>query len=84
MTKKKNHSQLSPSDPNRWMNCPGSYNNVAIHTITFFKFDDEGNELENEDGTTKEFKLKSVRFKPLEYLCEDIDADCLEPIEDQS
>jgi len=60
------------------------YNNVAIHTITFFKFDDEGNELENEDGTTKEFKLKSVRFKPLEYLCEDINADYLEPIEDQS
>ena len=24
MTKKKNHSPLSPSDPNRWMNCPGS------------------------------------------------------------
>ena len=60
------------------------YNNVAIHTITFFKFDDEGNELENEDGTTKEFKLKSVRFKPLEYLCEDLDADYLEPIEGQS
>jgi len=84
MTNKKNHATFSPSDPNRWMNCPGSYNNVAIHTITFFKFDDEGNELENEDGTTKEFKLKSVRFKPLEYLCEDINADYLEPIEDQS
>jgi hypothetical protein len=26
MTKKKNHSQLSPSDPNRWMNCPGIKN----------------------------------------------------------
>ena len=60
------------------------YNNVAICRITFFKFDDEGNELENEDGTTKEFKLKSVRFKPLEYLCEDLDADYLEPIEGQS
>jgi len=60
------------------------YNNVAISRITFFKFDDEGNELENEDGTTKEFKLKSVRFKPLEYLCEDLDADYLEPIEGQS
>ena len=60
------------------------YNNVAINTITFYKFDDEGNELENEDGTTKEFKLKSVRFKPLEYLCEDLDADYLEPIEGQS
>ena len=60
------------------------YNNVEIFKLTFFKFDDEGNELENEDGTTKEFKLKSVRFKPLEYLCEDLDADYLEPIEGQS
>ena len=84
MTNKKNHATFSPSDSDKWMNCPGSYNNVAIHTITFFKFDDEGNELENEDGTTKEFKLKSVRFKPLEYLCEDLDADYLEPIEEQS
>jgi len=53
------------------------YNNVAIHTITFFKFDDEGNELENEDGTIKEFKLKPVRFKPIEYLCEDLDPEYL-------
>ena len=84
MIKKKNHATLSPSDSNRWRNCPGSYNNVAISRITFFKFDDEGNELENEDGTIKEFKLKPVRFKPLEYLCEDLDADYLEPIEGQS
>ena len=56
------------------------YNNVAISRITFYKFDDEGNELENEDGTIKEFDLKSVRFKPLEYLCEDLNADDLEEI----
>jgi len=53
------------------------YNNVAISRITFFKYDDEGNELENEDGTIKEFKLKSVRFKPIEYLCEDLDPEYL-------
>ena len=58
------------------------YNNVAIHTITFFKFDDEGNELENEDGTIKEFKLKSVRFKPIEYLCEDLDPEYLVEIKE--
>jgi hypothetical protein len=39
------------------------YNNVAINRITFYKFDDDGNELENEDGTIKEFKLKPVRFR---------------------
>jgi hypothetical protein len=58
------------------------YNNVAINRITFYKFDDDGNELENEDGTIKEFDLKSTRFIPLEYLCEDLDADDLEEIKE--
>jgi hypothetical protein len=52
------------------------YNNVAICRITFYKFDDDGNE-ENEDGTIKEFKLKPVRFKPIEYLCEDLNPEYL-------
>jgi hypothetical protein len=43
---------------------------------------ENGNEVENEDGTIKEFKIKdSVRFKPLEYLCEDLDVNQLEEIE---
>jgi hypothetical protein len=57
------------------------YNNVS-NAITFYKFDDDGNELLNEDGTIKEFDLKSTRFKPLEYLCEDLDADDLEEIKE--
>jgi hypothetical protein len=58
------------------------YNNVAVCNITFYKFDDDGNELLNEDGTIKEFDLKANRFKPLEYLCEDLDADDLEEIKE--
>jgi hypothetical protein len=58
------------------------YNNVAVCNITFYKFDDDGNELLNEDGTIKEFDLKAIRFKPLEYLCEDLDADDLEEIKE--
>jgi hypothetical protein len=58
------------------------YNNVAVCNITFYKFDDDGNELLNEDGTIKEFDLKAMRFKPLEYLCEDLDADDLEEIKE--
>ena len=46
--------------------------NVAVHRITFYKYDDDGNEVLNKDGTTKEFELKAIRFKPLEYLCEDL------------
>ena len=58
------------------------YNNVAVCYITFYKFDDEGNELLNEDGTIKEFDLKAIRFKPLEYLCEDLDPEYLVEIKD--
>ena len=53
------------------------YNNVSVCNITFYKFDDDGNELLNEDGTIKEFDLKAMRFKPLEYLCEDLDPEYL-------
>ena len=49
--------------------------------IKFYLVDDDGNELENKDGTTKEFRIKEgVRFKPLEYLCEDFDTNILEEI----
>ena len=54
--------------------------NVAVHRITFYKYDDDGNEVLNEDGTTKEFELKAMRFKPLEYLCEDLKVDDVEEI----
>ena len=52
---------------------------TSILDIKFYLLDEDGNEIENKDGTTKEFKLKDgVRFKPLEYLCEDLDIDMLE------
>ena len=54
--------------------------NVAVHKITFYKYDDDGNEVLNKDGTTKEFELKAMRFKPLEYLCECLDANDVEEI----
>ena len=49
--------------------------------IKFYLVDDDGNELENKDGTTKEFRIKEgFRFKPLEYLCEDFNTNILEEI----
>ncbi len=52
---------------------------TSVLDITFYLLDEDGNEIENKDGTTKEFKLKDgIRFKPLEYLCEDLDIDMLE------
>ena len=43
---------------------------VNVLDIKFYKYD--------EDGTTKEFKLKAMRFKPLEYLCEEMSIDDVE------
>jgi len=58
--------------------------NVSILDIKFYKYDDDGNELTNKDGTTKEFELKdNIRFKPLEYLCEGLDADMVKEIKEK-
>ena len=52
-----------------------------VSNIKFYLVDDDGNSLENEDGTDKEFELKDgIRFKPLEYLCENLDVNMLEEI----
>lgn len=49
-----------------------------IQDITFYKIDDEGNEVLNEDGTTKIYRIKKdVRVKALEYLTEDFDDDMM-------
>jgi len=48
---------------------------VAVLNITFYKYDEDGDEILNKDGTIKEFELKAMRFKPLEYLCEDLDVN---------
>ena len=54
-----------------------------ILDIKFYLYDEEGNEVLNENGKVKEFRIKdNVRFKPLEYLCEDFDIDILEEIKE--
>jgi len=57
---------------------------VSISDITFYIYDVEsGDEITNEDGSAKTFRLKDgVRLKLLEYLCEDMDIDMLEEIEE--
>ena len=59
------------------------YNNcfVSVLDIKFYLLDEDGNEIENKDGTTNEFNLKDgVRFKPLEYLCESLDTNAVEEV----
>ena len=55
---------------------------VNVLDIKFYKYDEDGNDILNEDGTTKEFQLKHMRFKPLEYLCEDLNVDDVEEIKE--
>ena len=55
------------------------YQHVSVSNITFHLSDDEGNILENKDGTIKEFYFKG-RLKPLEYLCEDMTVEDLEEV----
>ncbi len=51
---------------------------VNVLDIKFYQYDEDGNDILNKDGTTKEFRLKAIRFKPLEYLCETLSVDDVE------
>ena len=54
----------------RWM--------ISVYDIAFYKYDENGEEVLNKDGTTKQFSLKDgIRFKPLEYLCEEMKEEML-------
>tara|TARA_R110002012_G_scaffold2305_9_gene11115 strand:+ start:261 stop:434 length:174 start_codon:yes stop_codon:yes gene_type:complete len=51
---------------------------IALYDIVFYKYDENGEEVLNKDGTIKQFRLKDgIRFKPLEYLCEDMEEEIL-------
>lgn len=55
------------------------YQYVSVSNITFHLSNDEGDILENKDGTIKEFYFKG-RLKPLEYLCENMTVEDLEEV----
>ena len=51
---------------------------IALYDIVFYKYDENGEEVLNKDGTIKQFRLKDgTRFKPLEYLCEYMEEEIL-------
>ena len=58
------------------------YQYVSVSNITFCISNDDGDILENKDGTVKEFYFKG-RLKPLEYLCEDMTVADLEELNDE-
>jgi len=56
-------------------------NHFAVENITFYAMDEDNEIITNSKGEAIEYKLKDgVRFKPLEYLCEDMDTEIMEEI----
>jgi|TARA_Y100000296_G_scaffold1858_1_gene2022 hypothetical protein len=55
---------------------------ACVLDIQFYLINTETGEiLENKDGTERAFEFKKgVRFKPLEYLCENLDIKQLKEI----
>ena len=45
---------------------------VSVWDIQFYMVDEDGNEKIDENGDIQRYQLKPMRFKPLEYLCEDL------------
>lgn len=58
------------------------YQTVSVSNITFCLSNDEGDILENKNGTIKEFYFKG-RLKLLEYLCEDMTVEDLEEVSNE-
>jgi hypothetical protein len=52
-----------------------------VYDIRFYVLDEHGNELLDQDGNIRLFSLNDgIRFKPLEYLCEDLKISDLDEI----
>ena len=53
----------------------------AVEDIKFYAMDQDNEIIVDEKGEQITYRLKDdVRFKPLEYLCDDIDLDILEEV----
>ena len=52
---------------------------VGVADITFYLTDEDGDIKEDKNGNEIEYRLKGgIRFKPLEYITEDLTVDMLE------
>ena len=66
------------------------YKSIAVHTITFCLFDEDGNVLQDKNGTDIQFECKS-NLNELQYslintidMCDDIQVDDLDEIEKEN
>ena len=60
------------------MNKP-EYNNIAVWDLTFYRCDDDGNELKDKNGKVITYRAETN----CEYLAEGLDIDDLEENEDE-
>ena len=52
---------------------------INLYDISFYKYDEDGNEELDDKGNIKIYRIKEgVRYKPLEYICEDLNDTMLE------
>jgi hypothetical protein len=56
------------------------YNNIAVWDLTFYRADDDGNILEDEDGEIITYRVENYDAS---YLAEGLDIDDLEVVEDE-
>ena len=59
------------------------YKSIAVHTITFCLFDEDGNVLQDKNGTDIQFECNS-NLNELQYMCEGIQVDDLDEIEKEN
>ena len=51
---------------------------LIINDISFYQVDDEGNEILNDKGEIKTFRIKQgVRMRPFEWLMDELNANYL-------
>jgi hypothetical protein len=56
-------------------------NHFAVENIMFYAMDEDNEIITNEKGEAVMYQIKDgVRFKPLEYLCEDMDQEIMEEV----
>jgi len=55
------------------MSKENEYNNIGVWDCTFYKVDDDGNTLLNEDGTVKQFDAPKMDWSHIAEYVEDND-----------
>ena len=80
----KTNKKLKRGESEEWYEINELVDDVWWGAIKKFDCEKEMVAPQDKDGTIKEFELKeSVRFKPLEYLCEGLDVDMVREIKER-